>query len=284
MENTSIQETDHSKTKQSHLIGEHPQDIYPFGDWLFVKDHPHTDTKCHRELTEVQEAEQPIIEWFARKLITHHYQPRRINRLKEKYTKLGYPKYAEQYRKLPNDDKTRKGNTTEILLLEYLQSSLRKELTHAYRLRYNPNVDQSMKGDDVLLIDIIEDETLKIYLGEAKFRTTPDKKSIIDITNSLKRDTLPLSYTFLVDKLALENPRLADKLDDFIIEEIKNRGDLIYAGLLLSNTNTSRLVETHLDTANPNLVFISLGLDNPNNLITDVFNKASELIENPEQL
>lgn len=274
-------------SKQELLIGKHPNRTHPFGQWLAVNDLPESETKCHRELTESTKVDDELIEWMARKIIGHHYTQFRIDRLKEKYGSLGFEKYAEQHRKLPVADKVRKGNATEILLTDYVQTTQGKEFIKVFKLKYNPNVDQAIKGDDTLMVDLFEEngnEKIKIYLGESKFRKTPAKDVIEDITNSLSKDTLPLSYTFLVEEIAKTDEALARKLDDYIVQEVKDRGDLIYAGLLLSNTNTSRTVERHLNSDNSNLVFISVGIDDPEGFIESVFEKAEELIANPDLL
>ncbi len=154
-------------TKQIDLIGKHPNEDHPLGAWLNANDIPVTTTKCHRELTERNtEVNDDLILWMANKLVEHHYSSARIQKLKEKYTELGFEKYANQHRRLPNDLNVKKGNATEVLLIEYIQSSLKKDLIHTFKLRYNPNVDQAMKGDDTLLIDLIEQEgtnDLRIY-------------------------------------------------------------------------------------------------------------------------
>lgn len=274
-------------TKQERLIGKHPDSTHPFGKWLGVNDLPDSATKCHRELTESSAVNDGLIEWLARKIINHHYTQFRIDRLKEKYGSLGFVKYAEQHRKLPVADKVKKGNATEVLLTDYVQATQRKEFIKVFKLKYNPNVDQAIKGDDTLMVNLFEEngnEKIKIYLGESKFRQTPSKTVIDDITNSLSKDTLPLSYTFLVEEIAKTDEALARKLDDYIVQDIKDRGDLIYAGLLLSNTNTSRTVENHLNSDNSNLVFISVGIDDPEGFIESVFEKAEELIANPDLL
>lgn len=274
-------------TKQEELIGEHPDNTHPFGKWLGVNDLPDSATKCHRELTESTAVDDDLIEWMARKIISHHYTQFRIDRLKEKYGSLGFEKYAEQHRKLPVADKVKKGNATEVLLTDYIQTTQGKEFIKVFKLKYNPNVDQAIKGDDTLMIDLFEEngnEKIKIYLGESKFRQAPSKAVIEDITNSLSKDTLPLSYTFLVEEIAKTNEPLARILDDYIVQDVKDRGDLIYAGLLLSNTDTSRTVERHLNSDNSNLVFISVGIDDPEGFIESVFERAEELIANPDLL
>ncbi|MEK6477088.1 Hachiman antiphage defense system protein HamA [Catalinimonas sp. 4WD22] len=274
-------------TKQEKLIGKHPDKSHQFGIWLTANDLPPTATKCHRELKEADSQNETLVEWMARKLINHHYSDFRLKRLKDKFRSLGFNKYAEQHKKLPSADKVKKGNATEIILTDYIQTSLKKELVKVFKLRYNPNIDQAIKGDDTLMVDLIEEkgfEKIRIYLGEAKFRKTPSKEVIQDITNSLSKDTLPLSYTFLVDEIAKINESLAEKLDDYIIQDIKDKGDLIYTGLLLSNGRTSAMVEEHLNSDNDHLVFISLGIENPEGFINTVFAKAEELISEPLEL
>lgn len=274
-------------TKQERIIGKHPDDSHNIGIWLSANDLPHTDTKCHRELTELNSQSDELIEWMARKLIDHHYTNYRLTKLKEKFGNLGFDKYAEQHRKLPRADKTKKGNGTEVLLIEYIQATQKKELIKVFKLRYNPNVDQSIKGDDTLMVDLFEEdgvEKIKMFLGESKFRKTPAKKAIDDITRSLCKDTLPLSYSFLVEETAKTDEELAEKLDNYIDRDIKDRGDLAYIGLLLSDNTTSDKVETHLSSDNENLVFISIGIENPEDFINSVFTKAEELISNPVAL
>lgn len=275
-------------TKQINLIGNHPSAEHPLGAWLKVNDIPVTTTKCHRELTEINDEENDdLILWMANKLISHHYTDFRLEQLKKKYTELGFEKYAKQNRKLPNADKVKKGNATEILLTEYIQSTLNRELIKVFKLKYNPNVDQAIKGDDTLMIDLFEQkgkDDLKIYLGESKFRKTPDKDAVNDISSSLEKEKMPLSYPFLVDEIAKTNKELALKLDDFIVEDIKDKGQLIYTGLLLSNQNASANVERNLNNDNPELIFISIGIKNPENFIKLVFDKANELIANPSTL
>jgi len=275
-------------TKQINLIGNHPNEEHPLGAWLNANDIPVTDTKCHRELTERNDEENDdLILWMANKLISHHYTNFRLEQLKKKYTELGFEKYAKQNRKLPIADKVKKGNATEILLTEYIQSTLNRQLIKVFKLKYNPNVDQAIKGDDTLMVDLFEQEgrdDLKIYLGESKFRKIPDKDSVNDISSSLEKDKMPLSYSFLVEEIAKTNEELALKLDDFIVQDIKDKGQLIYTGLLLSNHNTSANVERNLNNDNPELIFISIGIQNPENFINLVFDKANELIASPSTL
>ncbi|WP_299116394.1 Hachiman antiphage defense system protein HamA [uncultured Winogradskyella sp.] len=272
--------------KQDTLIGKHPVAPNLFGKWLASTDHPDSDTQCHRSLTDLKTIdEDELLDLLSNELIKHHYNEDLLERLKKKYASLGFSEYAEQYRMLPNADKVRKGNLTEVILCEYVLGALDKPLVHTYRFRYSQNVDQSMKGDDVLLVDLDGEET-KIYLGEAKFRKTPTKAVVEDISKSLSRDTKPLSFPFLSQRLfESETTRdIAEQIDSLIVETIKQGGGIIYAGLLLSNEKASDRVQDNLNSDNPNLLFISLGIENPTDLITNVFNRAQEKLNNPTAL
>ena len=275
-------------SKQDDLIGKHPTKPNSFGKWLDSNDYQHSVTKCHRELTEQAEySRNELIERLADDIIKHHYSDERIDRLVKNYARLGFTEYSDYLKrtlKTPTNLTTKKGNLTEIILCEYICSSTQKNLTHIYRFRYNPNVDQSMKGDDVLLIDDTED--IKVFLGEAKFRGTPTKQSVNMISESLTKDKQPLSYTLLTDIL-LQDPEteeLGEKIDDFVREAIKSNEDVTYVGLLFSDTRTSARVEKNLDNDNPNLVFISLGVENPEALIVEAFELAEEKLLTPDSL
>jgi hypothetical protein len=275
---------------QSELIGIHPPLPNIFAKWFKFNDVPVTATKIHRSLTpQLPNNDKDLIDWLGQKIFEHHHSSDRTEKLKEKYSKLGYSKYAEQHRKLPRVDKVKKGNATEIILIEYVQSSLSKQLYHAFKLRYNPNVDQAIKGDDTLMVDIYNEkgiDKVKLYLGEAKFRKTPTKTDVDTISKSLSHDKRPLSYSFLIDELGRDpmTKGLADILENFIVEEIKGKGDLVYTGFLLSNADTFKIVESSLNSDNTQMILISVSIDNPEELITEGFNKAEYFFANPTKL
>jgi hypothetical protein len=262
---------------QEELIGKHPKAPNLFSTWLNCNDVTATVNKLHRSLTPlISTTDKALVEWLGIKIFEHHHSEYRIQKLKENFGKLGFKKYAEQNRKLPVSDKTKKGNATEILLSEYIEGSLGKKLVKVFKLKYNPNADQAMKGDDTLLIDVVTDKKsskVKLYLGEAKFRKTPTSAIIKTISKSLSKDKKPLSYSFIIDELGKNEKTkdLADLLDTFLIDEIKGKGDLIYTGFLLSNTDTFDVVEANLNSDNPFFVLISIGIENPEELIMKAF-------------
>ena len=275
-------------SKQETLVGTHPAPPDIFGRWLNNTDHPETDRQCHRSLTPTGNmSEDELIDWLADKIILHHYNDSQIQRLKNKYGELGFADYAENIRMIPNTDKVRKGNMTEIILCEYVLSSTNKPLIKTFRFRYSTNVDQSMKGDDILMVDYNkEDNDIEVYLGEAKFRQTPAPQVVRDITNALSTDTKPLSFTFLVERL-LESDATAEignRLDQFVVETVRQQGKVTYSGLLLSQEACATTVQDHLDSDNQKLVFLSLGVENPTDLMNKVFAKAEEKLANPGQI
>ena len=275
---------------QKDLIGDHPVTPNIFGKWLACTDVAITPVKVHRSLTGIlSSTDTDLVDWLGRKLFNHHHSDYRINKLIENYSKLGYSAYAEQHRKLPLADKTKKGNATEIILTEYLEGCIGKSLIKVFKLKYNPNVDQAIKGDDTLMVDIVNDgksDKVKVYMGEAKFRKSPSSTVVRTIAKSLAKDKKPLSYSFLIDELGRDasTKDLADKLDGFLINEIKGKGDLIYTGLLLSDKGTYDKVETYLDNDNPQFIFISIGIDNPEDLIKQAFIKAESFVTDPTTL
>ena len=63
-----------------------------------------------------------------------------------------FDKFVESQSLLPKVEVTQKGNVAEIILVEYLRETTSlSPIIH--KLRYNTNVEQSMKGDDVLLLN-----------------------------------------------------------------------------------------------------------------------------------
>jgi hypothetical protein len=275
---------------QSELIGLHPVSPHEIERWLTCNDLATTPTKNHRQLTgKIACDDADLIKWLGRKIFDHHHNDYRIEKLKENYKKLGFSEfaiYAAQNRKLPKLDVTKKGNCTEIILTQYIESCLQKNLIKVFKLKYNPNVDQAIKGDDTLMIDVFKasgKDELKMYLGEAKFRATPTAQVVKDIASALGKDKKPLSYSFLIDELGRDaiTRDLADLLDTFIIDEIKSKGNLIYAGMLLSSVRASEFVEANLNSDNPNLVVISIGLENPADLINAAYTEAENLFNNP---
>lgn len=268
-----------------NLIGEHPDEGNFIGEWLNSQDLSDEDEKKHRHLVEKDGKRQQAVDWFGDRLVDYHVHPKRMERLIDKYKELDLNDYAHHIAQkgfLPTADKTKKGNAGEILLSEYMKATKGETLVDTFKIRYNPNVEQAIKGDDTLLFDVIDDQTIQVYLGESKFRATADKTVILDIISSLSEDKVPLSFGFIVSQLYDKGQdELAARIDDLNIQLIKQNKQITYVGLLLSDSDCHTRVQTHLTTENKMMVMISMGVNDPGAIIEASFTKAQDLLNNP---
>jgi len=165
----------------------------------------------------------------------------------------------------PSNPTTRKGNLAEVVLAEYLTASSGLAVP-IYRLRYNPNVNQSMKGDDVLAFDLDADP-VRIVVGEAKFRSKPSRQTVVDIGEALEKARaagLPVSLQFVAERLFEEGD---DELGERILECAAlfalRRLRLDYVGLLLSTPRGPQYVDDFAPLRPRRLAMISLAVDDP---------------------
>ena len=105
---------------------------------------------------------------------------------------------------------TRRGNLCEVLAAKYAVIQMGFEVP-IRRLRYNPNPDQSMKGDDVLGFRFPEIHgSAAVLVGEAKFRGghSPSEvgKAVDEAYSSLRRPhrSYPVSMDFVATILEAE--------------------------------------------------------------------------------
>jgi hypothetical protein len=263
-------------TLQDKMIGKHPSDGL-FFDWVECHDTECTDIKRHRYLSEKEETRQEAIETAASWLVTYHLsRSKRMGLCKKQkiLNKYDFEEYAESLHVFPNTDKTKKGNLGEVILTEYLsQVSGIKVLI--FKLHYNPNVDQSMKGDDVLLVD-----EKKIILGESKFRATPSKNAVEEASQLMNNTlALPMSLGFIADILFEQDQvELAEQILDIQYKMSKTAFDIKNIGFLLSTKLVKDHVERNMDSINKDFLFISLGIDNPVEFMELAFTRAKELL------
>lgn len=180
------------------IVNKHPDKMSPLGISLVANDGITTSGVAHRSLAE-NGHNDVLLKYMEDALQKHHISPDALQRHMDLITSLkikGLPILRSPY---PQDFTTQKGNFAEVFLAEYLSSTTDAQLP-IYRLRYNTNPDQSMKGDDVLLFDLDADP-VRIIVGESKFRTTPDKHAVVDIVDGLVRSNkagLPISQTLIL--------------------------------------------------------------------------------------
>lgn len=186
------------------IVNKHPDKMSPLGISLVANDGITTSGVAHRSLAE-NGHNDVLLKYMEDALQKHHISPDALQRHMDLITSLkikGLPILRSPY---PQDFTTQKGNFAEVFLAEYLSSTTDAQLP-IYRLRYNTNPDQSMKGDDVLLFDLDADP-VRIIVGESKFRTTPDKQAVVDIVDGLVRSNkagLPISLMFVAERLFQE--------------------------------------------------------------------------------
>lgn len=280
------------QTEQEKLIGSHPDDTIFMGQWLSHEDMAITDkpNKKHRKLSEYDGQRQAAINEIAKWIVQHHVDAKKIQRIKDRkaeiMSKYNIPieEYIDSQNLLPKLNTLRTGNATEIILTQYLRTTSGMELL-SYKLTYNPNVDQAMKGDDCLLFRL-EDLSSNIIVGEAKFRGTPEKKAVVEMIKNLENSKrLPISLPFISKHFsATGNEEMAGKIDDLQFEVSKDRVPITNVGLFLSTKGTNMSsdaamrVEAHLETSNSNLVLLSLGLKNPKEILDEAFVLAEKLL------
>lgn len=170
-------------------------------------------------------------------------------------------------------------------MTEYSLAAIDKpDLTYTHRFRYNPNVDQSMKGDDMLIVDFSDESRPTIYIGEAKFRKTVDKAVLEDVKMSLAKDKMPLSLTFLRDRYENVDDNKYEKLDDLFIQELSDY-DIRYIGFIVGDKKAGKYVEEKWVCDNPKHIMLVLSLDEPEEFVKQAFDKAKTLLtETPEIL
>lgn len=207
----------------------------------------------------------------------HHASEGKLKRLqakREALIKLGYTRAAQAVQAFPVSEITRKGNLAEVILAEYLLAQPGVQVP-VYRLRYNPNTDQSMKGDDVLAFEFNQ-KTVRVIVGETKYRGTPAIAAIRDIGDALTashKSGMPASLEFVADRLYEEgNEELGNKVSLCTSLFAEGRLQLDFAGLLVSTTGAAACVERAEGINLQRLVIISLGIDQPDMFVQNCYN------------
>lgn len=269
-----------TEKQPDEILGSHPEPD-AFGCHTQAEDTITDSDVPHRALSQNDGSRDDTVEQLREALIQHHTSAEmrvRDQRKREDLRQLGYPVSDAETNRFPHADKTRKGNLAEVFLAEYIVASEDADLP-VYRLRYNPNVEQSMKGDDVLAFDF-HSKPVRILVGEAKFRKTPSKAAIEGIVAGLVRSHqagLPASLQFMADRLfETDDIDLGRRVESCALLMARGRLDLQYVGLLLSNTDSKARVDRHTNGDLRNLVMISLGVDDPNGLVRDCFDGIEE--------
>lgn len=262
------------------IVGQHPPPPHPCGIHLAATDQKTVHDVPHRVLNNdplnLATFTGVITQW----LINHHASPEAIERDRKRREALTRQRLIDPTQRFPINANTQKGNWAEILLAEYLAASSNVQLP-VYRLRYNTNVDQSMKGDDVLAFDL-NSNPVRVLVGEAKFRTTSSKRVVEELVGALKKShsgNIPASLQFVAECLfGSGNDEMGTKVAECNVLFAQNRLQLTYVGLLVSNKNAHATVHRNAISDVGSLAVMSLALENPESLVSDSYAGVTALI------
>lgn len=250
----------------NRILGPHPALPNPFAEITLAQD-GHTQSKVeHRALVERNGVRTTTVSTLREMLTRHHTSCEaleRSRRHREAINRLGFQIEQANFHRFPTSDTTRKGNLAEVILAEYVVGTENITLP-VYRLRYNPNVNQSMKGDDVLAFDF-STTPVRVVIGEAKYRATSSVAAVKEIVEGLARSHaggIPVSLQFVADRLFEdEQPELGERVLEcgklFALDKLR----LDYVGMLVSDTDCSTRVNTSTPTPQQRLAMISLALE-----------------------
>lgn len=262
------------------LIGAHPKAPHPCGVHFSVKDGVTSHKLAHRQLHDSSLDRSLFATETAKWIVAHHMSEDSIERDRVRREALQRQGLPDPTKRFPINENTKKGNWTEVFLAEYIQAEGTLTLP-VYRLRYNPNVDQSMKGDDVLAFDL-DSDPVRVLVGEAKFRATPSKAVVEEIVGALEKShagNIPASLQFVADRLfETGNTELGSKVAKCNELFALGKLSLGYVGLLVSNADAHRHVATNGQSQLTRLAIISLGCDSPEKLVSEAFAHAQESI------
>ncbi len=151
-------------------------------------------------LAESEKLRSEIVEPLAITVFIHHNDPEKF---RQEVANLGYSEAAESFDKRPHNHETRMGNFGEVLAAEYLRQ-LQGYTIPVYRLRYNPNPESAMKGNDLLAFKFGEanGRGRELVVGEVKVRDEFETRTVEEAYAQLSRERpRPKSIPFIVEVL-----------------------------------------------------------------------------------
>ena len=237
-----------ARAASDRILGNHPSSPHPFGRVLSAKDGKTGNKVPHRALTEANGARPSAVKCLRKMLVEHHASPeafKRSEHQRKAMERLGLGKEQARLRRFPTNPATQKGNLAETFLAEYVVAASRLVLP-VYRLRYNPNVDQSMKGDDVLAFDL-DSNPVRLVVGEAKFRGISSAAAVTEMVEGLLRSHkggVPASLQFVADRLFDEGQaNLGKRILECALLFVRGKLRLEYIGLLVSDTQAASRID-----------------------------------------
>lgn len=262
------------------IVGFHPLPPHPCGRSLMAEDQKTQHNVPHRALAIVPREQAELMAAMVEWIVNHHVNQENVERDRRRREALERQGLDDPTQRLPCNASTQKGNWAEILLAEYVAASCNAQIP-VYRLRYNPNVDQSMKGDDVLAFDLSSDP-VRVLVGEAKFRSTSTKAVVGELVEALEKShsgNVPASLQFVADRLFDSGlDELGTKVAECNILFAQNRLQLDYVGLLVSNEKAHAHMSSKARSDIQRLAVMSLALPNPEQVVVDCYAQAAVVL------
>ena len=237
--------------------------------WLKERWPPRLEYKRFKYTEFVEdETKRPEIESALAKLLYeyHTHLPVDTNLLAHlKYQRLASI-LAGSFDQRPRDRRTRSGNFIEILACELVKKQGYD--IPVLRLQFNPNPDQSMKGDDILGFRVARDGTSKsaVLVGEGKFRSDFTSKAVEEAYNGLKIKVRsgPISMEFIAAILSREgNKQMAAEIlqlrKQILQQDPKvTQEHLLFLGTVGQPGNPFEILEEDNDDLLSNLVAVNV--------------------------
>lgn len=256
----------------------HPTSTDPIGICFSSSDSNSEFGVPTRSLFETKTYTEQFVSIMRSWLRNHHASPEDLVRDRKRREALARQGFEFPVSRFPKSSTTQKGNWAEVFLCEYIKSSCDASIP-VYRLRYNPNVEQSMKGDDVLAFDLDADP-VRIIVGESKFRKAPSKQAVEEIIEALEKSHkggLPASLQFVANTLFTQgNEELGSRIEECADHFVKGSLRINHIGLLASNQNGFAHVNRNAKTSVHHLAVMSLNLDNCEQIVNDCFASLEE--------
>jgi hypothetical protein len=229
----------------------------------------------HIHLIEDKSLREEIFPHLSKTIFLYHNDPEIY---KIDLEALGYPEVAQAFDLRPHASTTRTGNFGEILASEYLRQVLGYDIP-VFRLRYNPNPDSSMKGDDILAFKFgAEDGSRRaILVGESKvrqnFSTLTVQEAYEQLCSSVRRPH-PISLAFVIHRLEDEGDHAkAEAIRAFLDQFAQHRPQKQWL-ICLTTGNNPRDPFSYLqgiDELPSNFMAMNLCIDNLNDWIERLF-------------
>lgn len=262
-------------------LGHHPLPPHLFGEAFQATDGVTESGVSHRAISERMNKRGIAVSGIREMLIRHHVDPEKAKLRQDALKELGFEAEQQVFPFFPKNQLTRKGNFAEVVMAEYITATTNSFLP-VYRLRFNTNWDQSMKGEDVLAFDL-DSNPMRVIVGEAKFRGVSTAKAVKDAVNGLissHKHKVPVLLPFVVNKLFDEKQQ--EQRD--IAKKIIQCGGLIsreelrpdYLALLLSDTKSAEKVNRKTPNSLRRLMMISLGVETPETFFDDCYRDLEE--------